>query len=93
MLCVIRNADGSTEGADPRKLSTEALNEEGHSKVPLLKAIRAKCLDCSAGNEAEVRKCVAVSCALWPYRMGKNPFARAPGRGAHLRRNAAQEAA
>jgi hypothetical protein len=35
---------------------------------------RAKCLDCSGGNDAEVRKCTAVGCALWPLRMGLNPF-------------------
>jgi hypothetical protein len=86
--CIIRNADGSTEGADPRRLSTEALGAAGHAKRPLLKAIRAKCVDCSGGSEAEARRCTAQSCALWPYRMGKNPFARAPGRGAHLRRTA-----
>ena len=38
-----------------------------------MKAIRAYCLDC-AGRPAEVRKCVAVDCALWPFRMGTNPF-------------------
>jgi hypothetical protein len=41
---------------------------------PILDVIRAKCLDCSAGQADEVRKCVAVTCALWPYRMGSNPF-------------------
>jgi len=92
-MLVIHNEDGSTEGADPRALSTDALANAGHRKRPLLKAIREKCLDCSAGNEAEVRRCTVVSCALWPYRMGKNPSARAPGRGAHLRRCHATKAA
>jgi hypothetical protein len=39
-----------------------------------LRVIRAKCLDCSAGMESEVRKCTAIGCALWPYRMATNPF-------------------
>lgn len=34
------------------------------------KAIRMKCVDCCAGNMAEVRKCPATSCTLWRYRMG-----------------------
>lgn len=45
-----------------------------HSKKPLLKVIREKCLDCCAGQHCEVRKCHITDCALWPYRMGKNPF-------------------
>jgi len=38
-----------------------------------IKAIRAKCLDCSAGQPSEVRKCVIPECPIYPYRMGKNP--------------------
>ena len=38
------------------------------------KAIRDKCLDCCCGNASEVRKCTAADCALWPFRMGTNPF-------------------
>lgn len=34
------------------------------------KAIRAKCLDCSCWNSAEVRKCPITTCALWPFRFG-----------------------
>ena len=43
--------------------------------VPLtpLKAIRAKCLDCSGGNGKEVRECRIISCSLHPYRIGKRP--------------------
>ena len=33
-------------------------------------AIKAKCLDCSGGIRAEVRRCPTTSCPLWPYRMG-----------------------
>ncbi len=38
-----------------------------------MKAIRAKCLDCSCGQVKEIRECRITSCALWPYRMGKRP--------------------
>lgn len=38
-----------------------------------IKAIRAKCLDCSAGQKKEVRLCPVVDCSLYPYRMGKRP--------------------
>ncbi len=40
-------------------------------RVSRSKAIRLKCIDCCAGNMAEVRKCPAVNCPLWRYRMGK----------------------
>lgn len=39
-----------------------------------LTAIRAKCVDCSGGSPAEVRRCPNVHCTLWPFRMGSNPF-------------------
>lgn len=38
-----------------------------------MKAIRAKCLDCSCGNPYEVTKCPITDCALYPYRDGHNP--------------------
>lgn len=38
-----------------------------------LKAIRAKCLDCSAGQAAEVRRCPLEKCPLYPYRMWHRP--------------------
>ena len=40
-------------------------------RVSRSKAIRLKCLDCCAGQAAEVRKCTAENCPLWRYRMGK----------------------
>lgn len=50
------------------------INVEGHTKKPLLKAIREKCLDCCVNQPAEVRICHITDCSLWPYRMGTNPF-------------------
>ena len=38
-----------------------------------IKSIRAKCLDCCAGQPKEVRLCPAVNCQLYPYRMGHRP--------------------
>jgi hypothetical protein len=39
-----------------------------------VKAIRAKCLECSNGATAEVKECPVVKCPLHPFRMGKNPY-------------------
>ena len=38
-----------------------------------MKAIRAKCLDCCAGQVAEVRRCELENCPLFRYRFGKRP--------------------
>lgn len=43
------------------------------TKTAILKAIRAKCIDCSGGEHAEVRNCTIVLCDLHPYRMGTDP--------------------
>lgn len=40
------------------------------------KAIRLKCLDCCGGNNAEVRRCPAINCPLWRYRMGNEKKAQ-----------------
>lgn len=36
--------------------------------------IRKHCLDCMGGSYREVERCSATDCALYPFRMGKNPF-------------------
>lgn len=38
-----------------------------------MKAIRARCLDCSGQQPSEVRNCAVKNCALWSYRMGHRP--------------------
>ena len=38
-----------------------------------LKAIKAKCIDC-VGSLSEVKLCVCKKCAIFPFRLGKNPF-------------------
>lgn len=38
-----------------------------------VKAIRAKCLDCSGDQTKEIRECPVKECSLYPYRMGRRP--------------------
>ncbi|MFA5391063.1 MAG: hypothetical protein WC331_06545 [Candidatus Omnitrophota bacterium] len=42
-------------------------------KLTPLKAIRAKCLDCSCFQPKEVKLCTIPECALFPFRQGRNP--------------------
>ena len=53
---------------------SENLRELGHQPMPVLKAIRAKCLDCSGGIQSEIRDCLVRDCALYPFRMSTNPW-------------------
>lgn len=64
---------GNLIGRHPREVPIDLLRKLPAPKSPL-KALRAKCIDCSGGNSAEVRKCTAVFCDLWPYRMGFGPY-------------------
>ena len=41
-----------------------------------IKAIKAKCLDCSCDSATEVKECPVESCPLFPFRFGKNPFTK-----------------
>ena len=36
-------------------------------------AIRHKCKDCSNWYDPEVKECPITTCALYPFRMGRNP--------------------
>ena len=38
-----------------------------------IKAIREKCLECS-GSRNEVKECTVTGCALYAFRLGKNPY-------------------
>lgn len=64
----------------------------GEIKTPL-KAIRAKCLDCSNGQIGEVRECVIPDCPLYPYRMGMRPKTAEKVAEKRKVRNCATEAA
>lgn len=71
--------------------TTEDLKALGFVPKPLLRAIQAKCLDCSGGFKPDVTNCLVKTCELYPFRLGKNPW-RAPTSDAMrevARRNAA----
>ena len=52
----------------------DAETEDGNTKVMTpMKAIRAKCLDCCAGQYSEVKMCPCTTCPLYDFRLGKNP--------------------
>lgn len=43
-------------------------------RVPTpMRAIRAKCLECSNNSANEVKICPIKNCPLFPYRFGKRP--------------------
>lgn len=42
-----------------------------------IKAIRAHCLECCGGSPSAVADCPSAECALFAFRMGRNPH-RAP---------------
>ena len=65
--------EGELVGKHPSDVPSDFLSLKFRAQNPL-KAIREKCFDCCCGNSAEVRKCAADDCALWPYRMATNPF-------------------
>jgi len=39
-----------------------------------LTGIRAMCVECMGGQPQMVNKCPSTSCALYPFRMGSNPY-------------------
>ncbi len=71
---------GELVGRDPRQMPLSDLKALGHRKIAPIAAIRARCLDCCVGQPGEVRKCVAVECPAWPFRMGVNPWHGRDGR-------------
>jgi hypothetical protein len=86
------NIHGNDMGRDPRKIARDVLAQY-HPPTPVLKAIGAKCIDCSGGSADEAKKCTVLGCALWPFRMGTNPHrdtSRYSGAGlAKVRKNKA----
>jgi hypothetical protein len=65
---------GELIGRDPRSIAAGEFHQAGIDGAAILAVIRAKCLDCCVHQPDEVRKCVAVLCPNWPFRMGTNPF-------------------
>jgi len=49
--------------------------EQG-KRVPLLRILRLKCLECCCWNVAEVRRCPIKTCILYAFRFGRNPIKR-----------------
>ena len=43
------------------------------AKITPIKAIRAKCLECSCGSFFEIANCPIKKCALYAYRFGHRP--------------------
>lgn len=39
-----------------------------------LEAIKQNCFDCAGGQRKEVQLCPVLTCALYPFRFGKNPY-------------------
>ena len=71
---LLEKRDGWDVGRDPRRVSRDELVAAGHKPMSAQKALRARCLDCSAGSAKEVRLCTAVSCPAWPFRLGSSPW-------------------
>ncbi len=65
------------------KRSKKMICDKGNKIIQIrpLKAIRAKCLECSAGHATVVKNCVVENCFLFPYRFGTNPRRRGVGGG------------
>lgn len=70
---LFEKVDREWVGRVPTRVSREFLSLNFRQNNPV-KAIREKCLDCCGGSKAEIRKCVSTDCAIWPFRMGTNPF-------------------
>ena len=77
-------------GLDPGQIKQDQLRALGHLPQSPLQALRRRCLDCCGHQPSEVRNCIAVSCPSWPFRMGSNPWRRAPS--AELRESRRQAA-
>lgn len=72
---------------------TNTVNIEGR-RLPLLRVIRLKCLDCCCGQINEVRLCTVTSCVLWPFRMAKDPYRkRSPGHTGQFQKKGAPHVA
>lgn len=67
-------SDGELIGRDPRSLAQSDLLSIGHRAMSAQQALRLRCIDCCSGSVGEVRKCAAVACPSWPFRMGKSPW-------------------
>lgn len=60
------NSKKAKKQKNPKTVKTQKTEKEPTTTF-LLKAIRAKCLDCS-GTKTEVGRCPIKSCSLWKWR-------------------------
>ena len=56
-------------------------------KLTPVRAIRAKCIDCTCGQDDEIRNCTIKTCPLYLYRLGKKPKAEQIHQQAELIQN------
>lgn len=69
--------EAQTEKADNLEKLPSKVASSGEKRIRTpIASIRVKCLDCSCGSRAEVKRCELTDCALWPYRMGKRPTSK-----------------
>lgn len=59
---------------DARDIAKQHISEKAQRNP--VKAIRAKCIDCCGGENIvnEIKECPIKKCALYPFRLGKNPY-------------------
>ena len=61
------------------QLTDAQLASLGHRKRNPLKVIRSFCLQCMGGAAVEVKRCTSPGCALYVYRLGRDPYSRRTG--------------
>jgi hypothetical protein len=57
-----------------QSMTPETLKAMGHRRMPPLKALRLRYLDCCVSSAHEVALCAATKCSAWPFRLGHNPW-------------------
>lgn len=79
----LSKASGGAIAEKPLPAHLALIKKYAEAATNRRKAIRAKCIECSNGSPKEVLECTVKKCALYPFRMGKDPFraARAAERG------------
>lgn len=80
---LVITTENETYGRDPRTISELELSELGFKQKPIMQVIKEKCADCCGSEPSkprntmdEVKKCTAIECPLWLFRLGKNPLAK-----------------
>jgi hypothetical protein len=68
------NGQGRLQGRDVRGMTRADLRDMGFEPMSAQAALRAHCLDCCAGSADEVRRCMALKCPSWPFRLGRSPW-------------------